>query len=97
MVIVKIDLHYHHMSEMPRGGTLRILASVWNEVMRILGYEPDSDGESAAEVVAEPEPPAAATANDSLHDILSMSNQLVDMAAARQRKPRSKSNTKGVK
>lgn len=29
---------YHHMSEMPPGGSLRILAESWNSVMKVIGY-----------------------------------------------------------
>ncbi len=94
---LQVDLHYHHMSEMPRGGTLRTLAGVWNEVMRELGYEPPSAASGAqatAEQAAVEQTDGAdvattgVSAEDPLQAVLDIGKQLSAMADARQVKNR---------
>lgn len=43
-----LSLQYFHLSQMPPGGTLRLLAASWNEVLRVLGYEPVAATDEAA-------------------------------------------------
>lgn len=35
---LEVNLHYFHMTEMPKGGSLKVLAEGWNSVLKVLGY-----------------------------------------------------------
>lgn len=74
------DLHYHHMSEMPPRGTLRLLAEAWNSVLRALGYEQDGAAGSIEDRVDDASASVASEhASALLDEVLRVSQQIAAM------------------